>query len=273
MDLFSPDTLIAFVTLLVLEIVLGIDNVVFISILSSKLPENQQARARTVGLGLALITRIALLFSINWIIGLTAPLFEVFGQELSGRDLILIAGGLFLVGKATYEIGERLEGEGSHGQTGRATTTFGAVIGQILLLDIVFSLDSVITAVGIADELFIMVAAVVIAVAVMLVSAGAISGFVNRHPTVKMLALSFLVLIGASLIAEGFEQEIPRGYVYGPIAFSILVEMLNLRARSRAVSHAEPVRIRAAYYHEGEGDGPIPRAGATRMDAGGTPRR
>lgn len=262
---FSPDILIAFATLLLLEIVLGIDNVVFITILASKLPSEQQARARTIGLALALVTRIVLLFSLSWIIGLTAPLFSVFGQEFSGRDLILIAGGLFLLGKATYEIHERLEGEGSHGTAGPGTATFGAVIIQILLLDAVFSLDSVITAIGMVEELWIMVAAVTISIGIMLVSAGAISGFVNRHPTVKMLALSFLVLIAASLIAEGFEQEIPKGYVYGPIAFSILVEALNLRARSGRTK-TEPVHIRAAYVHDGEGDDPLPRAGATRMD-------
>jgi len=259
---FSADILLAFATLLLLEIVLGIDNVVFISILAAKLPENQQARARTIGLGLALVTRILLLLSINVIIGLREPLFSVLGQEFSGRDLILLVGGLFLLAKATYEIHERLEGEGSHGGAAGATTTFGAVIVQILLLDVVFSLDSVITAVGMVDVLWVMIAAVVIAVAIMLASAGAISGFVNRHPTVKMLALSFLVLIGASLIAEAFHQEIPKGYIYGPIAFSILVETLNLRSRR---ARREPVPIRAAYLHEGEGEGPLPRAGATRM--------
>ena len=205
MDFFSsPDLWIAFGTLLALEIILGIDNVVFISILAGKLPEAQRARARTLGLCLALVLRIGLLFSLSWIIGLTAPLFGVFGQEISGRDLILILGGAFLVGKAVHEIHQRLEGDEAHGSTS-ATASFAAVIAQILALDVVFSLDSVITAVGMVDELYIMIAAVTIAIGIMLISAGAISAFVNRHPTVKMLALSFLVLIGASLLGEGFD--------------------------------------------------------------------
>ncbi len=249
--LASPELWVAFATLLLLEIVLGIDNVVFISILAGRLPEHQQARARTIGLSLALVTRLLLLASLSWVIGLTAPLFTVLGQEISGRDLILVLGGLFLLGKATYEIHEHLEGS-EHGRSGKVSS-FGAVIVQILLLDVVFSLDSVITAVGMVDQLFIMVAAVVIAMVVMLLSAGAISGFVNRHPTVKMLALSFLLLIGASLIAEGFDQHIPKGYVYGPIAFSIFVEFLNLRAaRSRRERRkATPVHLRPTYVKEG----------------------
>ncbi len=207
--LTSPELWIAFATLLLLEIVLGIDNVVFISILSGRLPEHQQARARTIGISLALITRLLLLASLSWIIGLTAPLFTVLGQEISGRDLILLLGGIFLVGKATYEIHEHLEGS-DHEREGRKVVSFGAVIAQILVLDVVFSLDSVITAVGMVDELAIMVAAVIIAMIIMLVSAGAVSRFVNQHPTVKMLALSFLLLIGASLIAESFDQHIPK---------------------------------------------------------------
>ncbi|PMR57922.1 hypothetical protein C1A38_27430 [Verrucosispora sp. ts21] len=246
--LTSPELWIAFATLLLLEIVLGIDNVVFISILSGRLPEHQQARARTIGISLALITRLLLLASLSWIIGLTAPLLTVFGQEISGRDLILLLGGLFLVGKATYEIHEHLEGS-DHGRSKKKVVSFGAVIAQILVLDVVFSLDSVITAVGMVDELAIMVAAVVIAMIIMLVSAAAVSNFVNQHPTVKMLALSFLLIIGASLIAESFDQHIPKGYVYGPIAFSIFVEFLNLRvrARQRREQEAKPVQLHPTY--------------------------
>ncbi len=201
---------------------------------------------------LALVMRIGLLLSLTWIIGLTATLFEVFGQEISGRDLILILGGAFLLAKATYEIHERLEGEEAHG-TGAAVASFGGVIVQILALDLVFSLDSVITAVGMVDELYIMVAAVTIAIGLMLVSAGAISDFVNRHPTVKMLALAFLVLIGASLLGEGFDFHTPKGYIYGPIAFAILVEALNLRfktVQARKRTAAEPVHLRPAYLKE-----------------------
>ncbi|BCJ67627.1 TerC family protein [Polymorphospora rubra] len=244
--LASPEIWIAFATLLLLEIVLGIDNIVFISILSGRLPEHQRARARTIGLALALITRLLLLASLSWVIGLTAPLFTVFGQEISGRDLILLIGGLFLVAKATYEIHEHLEGD-DHGKKGKAAS-FASVIAQILVLDIVFSLDSVITAVGMVDELAVMVAAVVVAMVIMLVSASAVSNFVNRHPTVKMLALAFLVLIGASLVAEGLDQHIPKGYVYGPIAFSIFVEFLNLRARSRQKrERSAPVHLHPTY--------------------------
>lgn len=247
--LASPELWIAFATLLLLEVVLGIDNVVFISILAGRLPAHQQARARTIGLSLALVTRLILLASLSWVIGLTAPLFTVLGQEISGRDLILLLGGLFLLGKATYEIHEHLEGE-EHAKSGKAVS-FGAVIAQILVLDVVFSLDSVITAVGMVDELLVMVAAVIVAMVIMLVSAGAISAFVNKHPTVKMLALSFLVLIGASLIAEGFDQHIPKGYVYGPIAFSVLVEFLNLRAR-RNRGERKPVNLHPTYVKKGE---------------------
>ncbi|WP_433529121.1 TerC family protein [Micromonospora sp. CA-263727] len=248
----SPELWIAFATLLLLEIVLGIDNVVFISILSGRLPEHQQARARTIGISLALVTRLLLLASLSWIIGLTAPLFTVVGQEISGRDLILLLGGLFLVGKATYEIHEHLEGS-DHGRSAKKVTSFGVVIAQILVLDVVFSLDSVITAVGMVDELAIMVAAVVIAMIIMLVSASAVSNFVNQHPTVKMLALSFLLIIGASLIAESFDQHIPKGYVYGPIAFSIFVEFLNLRVRARQSRQREtqPVQLHPTYVKSG----------------------
>ena len=211
----NPDLWVAFLTLLVLEIVLGVDNVVFISILADKLPANQRVRARTIGLTLALVLRIALLFAATWIIGLTAPLFQIGSAEalaISGRDLILILGGAFLVYKATVEIHERLEGEEAHASTGKAAT-FGAVIVQILLLDMVFSLDSVITAVGMVDEISIMIAAVTIAIGLMLFTAGWISDFVNKHPTVKMLALSFLVLIGATLIAEGFDVHIDKALI------------------------------------------------------------
>lgn len=239
--LTDPQSWIAFATLLALEIVLGIDNVIFISILAGKLPAEQQARARTTGLALALITRVGLLFSLAWIVRLTAPLFTVLGQEISGRDLILIVGGLFLIWKSTHEIHERLEGDETHAEGTRKTVTFASVIVQILLLDIVFSLDSVITAVGMVDNLSIMIAAVVSAVLVMLFAAGSISAFVDRHPTVKMLALSFLLLIGVTLIAEGFDQHIPKGYIYFSMAFSVFVELLNLRLRKKPGS---PTKLR-----------------------------
>jgi predicted tellurium resistance membrane protein TerC len=233
MDAFaSSEGLLALVTLTFLEVILGVDNVIFISILSGKLPRAAQARARRVGLLAAMLMRILLLFSIAWIIRLTAPFMTVLGQELSGRDLILIGGGVFLLGKATLEIHERLEGEEGHGTT-RVAPSFAAVIIQIMLLDIVFSLDSVITAVGMAEDISIMVAAVVVAVAIMMFSAEGISGFVNRHPTVKVLALSFLLLIGMSLMADGFDRHIPKGYIYFAMAFSVAVEMLNIRIRAR----------------------------------------
>jgi predicted tellurium resistance membrane protein TerC len=241
--MLSPELWLAFGTLLLLEVVLGIDNIVFISILADRLPAHQQQRARVIGLSLALITRLLLLASLSWVIGLTATLFTVFGQDISGRDLILLVGGLFLLAKATYEIHEQLEGP-EHGKD-RKTVSFAAVIAQILVLDVVFSLDSVITAVGMVDELGIMIAAVVIAMIIMLVSARAISEFVNRHPSVKMLALSFLLIIGGSLIAEGFDQHIPKGYVYGPIAFSVFVEFLNLRARAKR--EKQPVSLHPTY--------------------------
>ena len=241
--LTDPQSWIALATLLALEIVLGVDNIVFISVLASKLPPAQQARARTLGLSLALITRILLLLSLSWIVRLTAPLFTVMGQELSGRDLILLCGGLFLLAKATHEMHQQLEGaEG--GSSARVPPTFGAVIFQILLLDIVFSLDSVITAVGMVDEIAIMVAAVVLAVGFMLFFAGRISGFVDRHPTVKMLALAFLLLIGVTLVADGLGQHISKGYIYFAMAFSVFVELLNLRVRRK---RAEPVQLHAPY--------------------------
>jgi predicted tellurium resistance membrane protein TerC len=247
----NPEVWIALATLTALEIVLGIDNVVFISILAGKLPREQQARARRIGLGLAMFIRIALLLSLAWIIRLTAPLFTVAGQEISGRDLILLLGGLFLLAKSTHEIHQKLEGEEGHVST-RTAASFWSMIVQILLLDIVFSLDSVITAVGMVDQIAIMVAAVVIAVVFMLVFAGPISGFVERHPTVKMLALSFLLLIGVALIAEGFDQHIPKGYIYFAMAFSLGVELLNLRLRRRG----KPVRLHESVAPEGDGASP-----------------
>jgi predicted tellurium resistance membrane protein TerC len=241
----NPEIWVALVTLTVLEVVLGVDNVIFISILVDKLPEGQQGRARRLGLALAMFMRIGLLFSLAWIIRLTAPLFTVLRQEISGRDLILIVGGLFLLGKSTYEIHEKLEGEEGHASA-RIAPSFAGVIVQILMLDVVFSLDSVITAVGMVEEVGVMIAAVVIAVGIMMVSAGAIGSFVNRHPTVKVLALSFLLLIGVSLIAEGFDRHIPKGYIYFAMAFSVFVEMVNLRVRHRGA----PVRLREPYVKE-----------------------
>jgi predicted tellurium resistance membrane protein TerC len=242
--IFDPQSWIAFSTLLALEIVLGIDNVVFISILAGKLPASQQAKALYLGLGLAMLMRIVLLFSISWVIGLTAPLFTVFKQEISGRDLILLIGGLFLIAKSTHEIHERLEGEENDSSAAAAASTFTSVIVQILLLDIVFSLDSVITAVGMVEDISIMISAVIIAVLFMMVFARPVSDFVDRHPTVKMLALSFLLLIGMTLIAEAFDRHIPKGYIYSSMAFSIFVEMLNLRARK---PKAEPVKLHQRY--------------------------
>ena len=242
--LTDPSIWIAFGTLTMLEIVLGIDNIIFISILSGKLPAEQQPRARFIGLALAMIMRILLLLTLAWIIKLTQPLFTVIGQEISGRDLILIVGGLFLVAKSTFEIHEKLEGE--HGEkSARVAPSFGAVLVQILLLDMVFSLDSVITAVGMVDEVAVMIAAVVVAVAFMMVFAGPISRFVERHPTVKMLALSFLLLIGVTLMAEGFGQHISKGYIYFAMAFSVLVEMLNLKMRK-----SQPVKLHSGYTPE-----------------------
>jgi predicted tellurium resistance membrane protein TerC len=242
MEFSDPQVWIALATLTLLEVVLGIDNVIFISILAGKLPENQQQKARRLGLMLALVTRIALLFSLVWIARLTTPLFAVFGKDFSGRDLILLGGGLFLLAKATHEIHNKLEGEEGH-TSARIAPSFGAVITQILILDVVFSLDSVITAVGMAQQLWVMITAVIVAVGIMLFSAEGISGFVNRHPTVKMLALSFLLLIGMSLIAEGFHFHIPKGYVYFAMGFSIFVEVMNLQLKRRA----KPVQLHDAY--------------------------
>ena len=248
--LADPQIWIAFITLVVLELVLGVDNVIFISILAGKLPAHQQGRARTTGLGLAILSRVLLLFSLSWIIGLTAPLFTLLTFEISGRDIILILGGLFLLAKSTHEIHQKLEGVEGHASA-RVRPSFASVIVQILLLDVVFSLDSVITAVGMVDQLAIMFAAVIIAAGVMILSAGPISSFVDRHPTIKMLALSFLLLIGFTLIVEGLHQHIPKGYVYFAMAFSVFVEMLNLRLRK---VHAAPVKLHEAYVGESSPD-------------------
>jgi predicted tellurium resistance membrane protein TerC len=237
--LSDPQNWVALLTLTALEIVLGIDNIIFISILAGKLPAADQKKARQSGLALALITRILLLFSISWIVQLTEPLFNIGSMEITGRSLILLAGGLFLLGKATYEIHDKLEGH-EHGREVKGTATFSSVIIQIAILDIVFSLDSVITAVGMVDELAIMIMAVIIAVAVMLYASGPISNFVNQHPTLKILALSFLLLIGFSLVVEAVHVHIPKGYIYFAMGFSVFVEMLNLRMRGKG----EPVTLR-----------------------------
>jgi predicted tellurium resistance membrane protein TerC len=241
--LSDPQAWIAFATLTLLELVLGIDNIVFISILAGKLPAEQQSRARYLGLALALLMRVLLLFSLSWVIGLTAPLFTVFGQAISGRDLVLLVGGLFLIGKSTHEIHGSLEGEEGHASA-KVFASFVSVLIQIMLLDIVFSLDSVITAVGMVDDIRIMIAAVVVSILFMMAFAGSIGAFVQKHPTVKMLALSFLLLIGVTLIAESFDQHIPKGYIYFAMAFSVFVEALNLRLRK---SKTEPVNLRDAY--------------------------
>jgi predicted tellurium resistance membrane protein TerC len=235
----NPEIWTALLTLTALEIVLGVDNIIFISILAGKLPVHQRDRARILGLAAAMLTRILLLFTLNWIIGLTRTLFTVFGEDISGRELILLFGGLFLLGKSTFEIHEKLEGAEEHSAQ-RTGASFASVIIQIMLLDIVFSLDSVITAVGMAKHIEVMVAAVVISVGIMLIASGPISRFVDQHPTVKILALSFLMLIGMSLVAEAFEQHVPKGYIYFAMGFSVLVEVLNLRIRKKDV---EPVQL------------------------------
>jgi predicted tellurium resistance membrane protein TerC len=263
--LLEPDAWVALVTLTALEVVLGIDNVIFISILAGKLPPGQQAQARRLGLGLAMLTRILLLLSLAWLARLTAPLFTVAGHAFSGRDLILLAGGLFLLAKSTFEIHEKLEGAEGHASA-RVPARFGAVIAQIVALDVVFSLDSVITAVGMANQIPVMVTAVVLAVGVMLLAAGTVSAFVDRHPTVKMLALSFLLLIGFSLVAEGLGFHIPKGYIYFAMAFSVLVEALNLAARRRSGEGPSPVHLHQGYAPEGP---ELPVAGA--VPAAGRP--
>jgi predicted tellurium resistance membrane protein TerC len=243
--LLSPSTWIALITLTSLEIVLGVDNVIFISILAGKLPHDQRSRARRLGLFLAMFMRIALLFSLTWMMRLTEPWVTVFGFGLSGRDLILAVGGLFLIAKSTHEIHDKLEGEEGHA-SGRVAASFASVLVQVILLDIVYSLDSVITAVGMANDLAVMVTAVVVAVGVMMLAADGISAFVDRHPTVKVLALSFLLLIGFSLLVDGLHQHIPKGYIYFAMAFSVFVEMLNLRLRGRS----KPVELRHNYVEE-----------------------
>ncbi len=245
--LADPQIWIAFATLTVLELVLGIDNVIFISILSGKLPAEQQPKARYIGLALALVMRVILLLSLTWVMGLTAPLFSIFNHPISGRDLILIVGGLFLIGKSTHEIHGSLEGE-EGAKSNKKQVSFVGVIVQIMLLDIVFSLDSVITAVGMVDNVWVMIAAVVVSILAMMAFAGAIGEFVQKRPTIKMLALSFLLLVGVTLLAEGFHQQIPKGYIYFAMAFSVLVEILNLRLRKKS----EPVHLHNAYSDEDE---------------------
>lgn len=246
--LTNPQAWIAFATLTLLELVLGIDNIIFISILVDKLPPEKRALARRLGLFMAMFMRIGLLLVLSWIVGLVAPLFSVLGREISGRDLILIVGGLFLIWKSTGEIHQSLEGE--EGQASSAVkATFSAVILQIMVVDLVFSLDSIITAVGMVDEVAVMIAAVVVSVALMMVFAGAIGRFVSDHPTIKMLALSFLVVVGVVLIADGFDHHVPKGYIYFAMAFSLGVEMLNIRMRKRA---ARPVHLHTEYSREGQ---------------------
>jgi len=246
--LMNPQSVIALITLTALEIVLGIDNIIFISVLVSRLPHKKRNKARVLGLGLAMFTRIALLLSITWVMKLTAPLFTVFAEEISGRDMILIVGGLFLLWKSTMEIHKSLEGEGEAGGA-KAAAGFAAILAQIAVLDIIFSLDSVITAVGMARELAVMITAVVIAVIVMMLAATPLSEFVQKHPTVKILALSFLLLIGMSLIVEGLHQHISKGYIYFAMGFSVFVEMINLRLRGKS----EPVALHEAHLKEDEG--------------------
>jgi predicted tellurium resistance membrane protein TerC len=259
----QPETWIAFLTLVALELVLGVDNVIFISILAGKLPQSEQKRARTTGIMLAVVTRLLLLLSLRWIIGLEEPFFFVLGFGISGRDLILLSGGLFLIAKSTHEIHQKLEGvEGQ--SSARVRAAFWSVIIQIMLLDVVFSLDSVITAVGMVDELSIMIAAVIIAAIVMVFTSTPLGNFVERHPTIKMLALSFLLLIGFTLIVEGLHQHIPKGYIYFAMGFSVLVEMLNLRLRR--VTEA-PVNLREAYVRAAEA------ASAQRMPVANVPAK
>ncbi|HEY8943064.1 MAG TPA: TerC family protein [Polyangiaceae bacterium] len=263
----TPEGWISLLTLTAMEIVLGIDNIIFISILSSKLPESEQARARSVGLMLALIMRLGLLFAISWMMRLTEPLFDILGRGVSGRDLILLFGGLFLVGKAVYEIHDKLEVQHEEKGVSGRRASFQGVLIQILLLDMVFSLDSVITAVGMAPAIIIMMIAMVIAVGVMLVFAGPISAFVERHPTMKMLALAFLLMIGVMLVAEGMGQHISKGYIYFAMAFSLAVELINMRMRR---SHAAPVSLHNRF----EDEKAAPPVESTRLSgAPGEPRR
>jgi len=256
--LANPEIWIALATLTALELVLGIDNIIFISILAGKLPAEQRDKARRVGIVLAAVTRLGLLLAIAWIVGLTAPLFSLFGHAFSWRDLILIGGGLFLIGgglfligKATHEIHQKLEGATEQVTVGAAAATFGGVIAQIMLLDIVFSLDSIITAVGMVDERWVMVAAILASIGFMLVFARPIGEFVERHPTVKVLALSFLIMIGLVLVADGFGQHIPKGYIYAAMAFSVFVELINLWIRQRANRQVAPVALHEKYAEGG----------------------
>lgn len=240
----NPHAWVALVTLVVLELVLGIDNIIFISIIVSRLPQRQQAKGRIIGLGVAMVMRIILLVALSWVMGLTDPLLSVFGNEFSGRDMILALGGMFLIAKSTREIHNALEGETGNGDDKQKKVSLLSVLVQIALLDMVFSLDSVITAVGLAEELMVMIIAVILAVLVMMVASGPIARFVENHPTVKMLALSFLVLLGFTLLLDGFGIRVPKGYIYFGMAFSFAVEMLNLRMRRRKKSAAEPVKLR-----------------------------
>ncbi|HXZ53289.1 MAG TPA: TerC family protein [Burkholderiales bacterium] len=250
--LTNPQAWIAFATLTALELVLGIDNIIFISILVDRLPAGQRERARRAGLFGAMFMRVALLLALAWIIGLTAPLVTVLGTEISARDLILIGGGVFLLWKSTLEIHQLLEGEEDRGDTGSARATFGVLIAQIMVIDLVFSLDSIITAVGMVQQIEVMIAAVIASVGLMMVFAGPIGRFVSRHPSVKMLALSFLVVVGVALVAQGFDHEVPKGYIYFAMAFSVCVEMLNIRMRR---ARARPVHLHARYAPP-EGDRP-----------------
>ena len=241
--LLNPEIWIALATLTALELVLGIDNIIFISILAGKLPPEQRNKARRLGIALAAVTRLGLLLAIAWIVGLTAPLFSVLDNEFSWRDLILIGGGLFLIGKATHEIHQKLEGASEHISAGAVTATFASVIAQIMVLDIVFSLDSIITAVGMVDERWVMVTAILISIAFMLMFARPIGDFVERHPTVKILALSFLIMIGLVLIADGFGQHVPKGYIYAAMAFSVFVEKIKMWIRKRERATVAPVKL------------------------------
>jgi predicted tellurium resistance membrane protein TerC len=245
-ELLTTDNLIALLTLTALEVVLGIDNIIFLSILTGKLPEEQRAKARKIGLAAAMLMRIGLLLALSWVMGLTKPLFSPFDHEISGRDLILLLGGLFLIAKATWEIHDKLEGSEHHADGTKRAVSFASIIFQIMLLDIVFSLDSVITAVGMVEHIPIMITAVVIAVGVMLVFAKSVGDFVERHPTIKMLALSFLILIGVMLVAEGMGKHVEKGYAYFAMAFSLAVELLNIRLRKKA----KPVALRHSTLEE-----------------------
>lgn len=251
----DPAIWTALLTLTALEIVLGIDNIIFISILTGKLPPEQQEKGRIIGLTAAMIMRIILLFFASWIVSLVDPLFEIWGREFSGKDLILLAGGLFLIAKATMELHDKLEGE-EHSKEVKGAVTFGSVIFQILLLDMVFSIDSVITAVGMTEHLPVMIAAVVISIGVMILSANSIAGFVETHPTIKILALSFLILIGTTLVAEGFGVHVPKGYIYFAMAFSVMVEMINMRVRSKS---KEPTHLKNTF----PGKASVERAGGS----------